>query len=248
MEKLKRGDTREDGMVFWAYDKYKSNGQRWIAENLFHKKIEKNKEAQKNKLKKQKIFSAGYVREDGMVFLRYNKMAKNGEVWISKDEFEKRKAIRRKILNDRYSNDKEFKNKLKKYAIRNRQKIRERMKFYLRDRRKKDILFKLSLNIRALIRDSFKNKNIKKKTKSEKILGCSICDFKKHIESNFQLGMSWENRSEWHIDHIMPVCLAKNELHLIRLNHYSNLRPLYATENLKKSGKYSGEIPQWLKV
>jgi len=49
--------------------------------------------------------------------------------------------------------------------------------------------------------------------------------------------MSWENRHLWHIDHIMPVSMAKTYDEVIRLNHYKNLRPLWAHENLAKSDK-----------
>jgi hypothetical protein len=69
------------------------------------------------------------------------------------------------------------------------------------------------------------------------ILGCTIQEFKLHIEFQFKDGMSWDNRGEWHIDHIMPLSMAKTEDELVRLNHYKNLRPLWAHENLTKSDK-----------
>jgi hypothetical protein len=69
------------------------------------------------------------------------------------------------------------------------------------------------------------------------MLGCSYEDFKLHIEAQFVSGMSWENRSEWHLDHIIPVSSAINEDDLIRLNHYTNFQPLWAVDNLKKSNK-----------
>jgi hypothetical protein len=49
--------------------------------------------------------------------------------------------------------------------------------------------------------------------------------------------MSWENRSEWHIDHIVPLSSAKSEAEIIFLNHYSNLQPLWAKDNIQKSNK-----------
>jgi CRISPR/Cas system Type II protein with McrA/HNH and RuvC-like nuclease domain len=54
--------------------------------------------------------------------------------------------------------------------------------------------------------------------------------------------MSWENRNEWHIDHIMPISMAKTYDEVIRLNHYRNLRPLWAHENLSKSDKTPKEL------
>ena len=47
---------------------------------------------------------------------------------------------------------------------------------------------------------------------STEYLGCNIDTFKKHIEQQFTLGMSWENYSESHIDHKMPLKYNKPSL------------------------------------
>lgn len=74
------------------------------------------------------------------------------------------------------------------------------------------------------------------------LLGCSVQEFKHYIESKFKKGMSWANHGihTWHIDHIKPVCsfdLTK-EYDRKECFHYTNLQPLWANENLRKSGKY----------
>jgi hypothetical protein len=56
-------------------------------------------------------------------------------------------------------------------------------------------------------------------------------------EKQFTEGMTWFNHGEWHIDHIYPVSLATDEHHLKKLNHYTNLQPLWAIDNIKKSNK-----------
>ncbi len=51
--------------------------------------------------------------------------------------------------------------------------------------------------------------------------------------------MSWENRNEWHLDHIIPCSkfnLSKEE-DLKKCFHYSNLQPLWAKDNLSKGSK-----------
>jgi hypothetical protein len=49
--------------------------------------------------------------------------------------------------------------------------------------------------------------------------------------------MSWDNMGKWHIDHIIPISSACGEVDLIKLNHYTNLQPLWEVDNLKKSNK-----------
>jgi len=62
-----------------------------------------------------------------------------------------------------------------------------------------------------------------------------------HIERQFGRGMSWDNMGEWHIDHIRP--LASFEFVSADCPGFkaawalTNLRPLWASDNLKKSYK-----------
>lgn len=69
-------------------------------------------------------------------------------------------------------------------------------------------------------------------------LGCSIEEFKTHLESKFQHGMTWENygRKGWHIDHIKPLSsfdLTDGEQLKIACN-YKNMQPLWWNDNLSK--------------
>lgn len=85
------------------------------------------------------------------------------------------------------------------------------------------------------------------------IIGCSWDEFKAHIESRFYPNpvtgemMTWENygKNGWEIDHIKPLCSAKNLDELIKLSHYTNLQPLWAIDNVKKSiEERRGQIPE----
>ena len=97
----------------------------------------------------------------------------------------------------------------------------------------------LKRSLRGRIYDWCKNKNIKKNNSLAKILGISFTDFKIYIENKFDQNMNWNNYGKyWHIDHIKPLCLAKTEEEMIQLNYYTNLRPLEALENLRKSSKF----------
>lgn len=91
--------------------------------------------------------------------------------------------------------------------------------------------------IRNLIKESLKKNGYSKKSRTREILGCDYQFFVEYISKKFRDGMSWENRSKWHIDHIIPLASAKTEEDIIRLCHYSNLQPLWAKENLSKGSK-----------
>ncbi len=71
------------------------------------------------------------------------------------------------------------------------------------------------------------------------MIGCSWIDFKIYLESKFTEGMSWDNYGKWHIDHIVPLSSfdLSDPVQLEKACHYTNLQPLWAKDNLKKSNK-----------
>ena len=77
-----------------------------------------------------------------------------------------------------------------------------------------------------------------------KLVGCDWTTLKNHIESQFLKGMNWTNREHWHIDHIEPLASAGSEEALMQLCHFSNLRPMWADENLKKGSKAVTHQPE----
>lgn len=107
-------------------------------------------------------------------------------------------------------------------------------------RKERDPLFRFKEAIRGLVKNTFHRKSCNKNCKTYNILGCTFEELKIHIEKQFQSGMTWENHGlyGWHIDHIKPIDLATNKEEVIKLNHYTNLQPLWAKDNLFKSNKY----------
>jgi len=116
-----------------------------------------------------------------------------------------------------------------------------------------DVMFKLKHIARARLSSVLKSKNIKKpttktqnfKSTTIELFGCTPEYLKKHLEKQFhrhpdthQL-MNWKNHTVhgWHIDHRIPLDSAKTSEDIVKLNHYTNLRPMWATENLKKGNK-----------
>jgi hypothetical protein len=139
-----------------------------------------------------------------------------------------------------YENNKDKNRERKKeiYHL-NLESEREKKRKYVSERIKNDPLFKLSFNLRALIRNAIKKKFTEKSKKTIEILGCNFQEFKIYLESKFDENMTWENHGTyWHIDHIKPISLAKNKKEVYDLNHYSNFQPLYWKDNLSKGNKY----------
>ena len=99
-------------------------------------------------------------------------------------------------------------------------------------------LNKLKSSVRNRVYLGLSAKNVYKKEKTQMYLGCSFEFYKNYLEKNFKKGMSWENRSKWHIDHIIPLSSATTEEELIKLFHYTNTQPLWAKDNLSKGARY----------
>ena len=95
--------------------------------------------------------------------------------------------------------------------------------------------------MRGRVRDALKRDNAKKSDHTMTMVGCTIAELYKYLEDQFVDGMSWENRSEWHIDHRRP-CASFNLLDVEQQRmcfHYTNLQPLWSNDNLCKSDKYN---------
>lgn len=120
---------------------------------------------------------------------------------------------------------------------RNRPKNRGKAAAYARLRHATDPMHAMKVRLRARLGLALRNSGYTKKSSMGEILGCSWDELQTHIESKFLEGMSWGNRSEWHIDHVIPLATAKNEADLMTLSHYTNLQPLWTLDNLKKSAK-----------
>jgi hypothetical protein len=141
------------------------------------------------------------------------------------------------IVSYREKNREKLLNQMKDYYYNNSEKLKDDMKKYQRERNRTDSLFNLKSTLRTRIYKFLLVKNIKKNSKTFEIIGCSPNELKEHLERQFTDNMGWDNRSLWHIDHIIPLSSAKSEDEIYKLCHYSNLQPLWAQDNLKKSNK-----------
>ena len=168
----------------------------------------------------------------------YNKKHyQDNKEYHKKYKKEYREANKEKIkeyLKEYYQANKEYH---KEYQKANKEKIKEYKKEYQTHRMQTDPLFKMRRYLRTRTWAAFKNKGYSKNTKTQELLGVDWEVAKQHIEKQFTKGMNWDNYGEWHIDHIIPLASAKNEQEMCNLCHYTNLQPLWAEDNIRKSDK-----------
>lgn len=162
---------------------------------------------------------------------------------VQHDNYVNNKEKHNKRTKIYYENNKEHLLKCsKEYAKTNRVTLNETKRKYHQNRIKTDIEYHLKQKLRnrfwAAIRYGCK------KGSAVHDLGCSIPEFIKYFESLFQPGMSWDNRGEWHIDHIKPLSAfdLTDRNQVIEACHYTNLQPLWAKDNLSKGDKLPSQM------
>lgn len=128
-----------------------------------------------------------------------------------------------------------------RYRNKHRERVRTKRRENQKLKRDTDILYNLKHGLSSSLNQYLRS------TKSKKtldILGCTIEEFKNHIESQFLPWMNWSNRGRnttdynttWQLDHIIPMSTAETEEEVYLLNHWSNFQPLCSKVNLEKTG------------
>jgi len=134
-----------------------------------------------------------------------------------------------KIRNpDRREWNKQNKDKNKQYSL----------KYFQNQRQDPLRKFQWTCNIgisRALTQGWYNDKQMKE------WVGLTAIELKKYIQSQWVEGMNWDNygygEGKWVIDHKMPIASAQNKKEVEKLNHHSNLQPMWWRENLIKGAK-----------
>jgi hypothetical protein len=130
------------------------------------------------------------------------------------------------------------------------QEHKKQLQSETRKRRRLDMPMqeKIADRIRTLIRLQMKKKSATKRSKTVEIIGCSIPEYVKHIENQFESWMNWDNygnkEGQWNIDHIKPVSKFNllDESQVKLAFHFTNCRPLLASENFRKSDKLTATV------
>ena len=144
-----------------------------------------------------------------------------------------------KVIYDktRYKNNKDI---ILVYHKEYDQKNKDKRNKWQNDKYHSNIIHKLKKNISSNINISLLKNKFKKNSRTTEILGCSIEEFKNHLESQFESWMNWDNHggrvvegenTTWDIDHIIPLSSSQTKEELFKLHHYSNTQPLCSLTN-----------------
>lgn len=152
----------------------------------------------------------------------------------------------------------------REYRERNPEKVRQGLRRYrettpieklrsIRNRsnakRMKNPAVKLESLLRKQLLGILKSRGIRKSPKESalELVGCTVEELKLHLEKRFLKGMNWGNHGiqrsggppKWHVDHIKDVRLFDLSIEAQRREcfHYTNLQPLWAVDNIRKSNK-----------
>ena len=153
----------------------------------------------------------------------------------SRKYYEKNKEKRKKYGREYYiKNKKRLNNYNKEWRKNNREKCNE----YIKNRYQNNLELNLIKWMRNSLYRTEKQGHVKNKMNTLMEFGYTPKQLKERIECQFKLGMSWNNRNEWHIDHKKPINKFKSGTSPRIINMLCNLQPLWKIDNLSKGNRF----------
>jgi hypothetical protein len=200
---------------------------------------------QRPEVKERQKLSSKKYREKNKDLVRSWAKAYSEKKKADPEAIRKRKEYEKK----RYQNL-EYRLRKKEYVENNISKIRKYRKQYSlekkddlahkrKQRRLTDKHYKLKLALRSRLSNAVRRNQ--KCDSTLNLLGCDIDFLRRHLESQFIDGMTWDNWSThgWHIDHIVPFGQfdLSDPIQQIAACNWRNLQPLWAKDNHSKLNK-----------
>lgn len=198
------------------------------------KKIELEKKQELLNVGKKQCIKCSEIK--ALKFYHKNKAQFGGHNNVCKDC--RNSNLRNKYNKDDNYSEKQIKKSNNYYKNNSKECIQKSIE-YKRNKEKTDELYRLKKRLKRRVYDIMRQNNWTYNDKKDKYIGCSYRELKKYIEKQFEPGMTWDNNTThgWHIDHTIPMSLAENEEEAARLNYYTNLKPMWAKDNLSKGNR-----------
>ena len=198
----------------------------------YHNKHKNNTDyVEKRKLKSQEFRKTEHYKQLQKQYYELNK-EKIHET-VKEHRLKNIEHYKQRAKENYQKNKKAHQVNVKKYRLENKQRLQalELARYH------NDPITHLKQALRVSLNRALKHGKDIKTNRSLSYLGCSIEEFKNYLEVRFKEGMNWENRSEWHLDHIIPLDKINEGYTLEQLCHYSNFQPLWKTDNLSKGNR-----------
>lgn len=176
--------------------------------------------------------SSVFVRSRANVKYCSKECAKDAE--RERDKIVQREKRRRPKTPEQVEREREYWTKRN-----NSKRQREYVRRYERERTRTDPKYNLHRRMKAMVGNALREK--KNGRSWQDLVGYTLADLMRHLERQFLPGMTWDNRSEWHIDHIIPVSsfsfTSAEDPEFKACWALTNLRPLWGAENIRKNNK-----------
>lgn len=106
-------------------------------------------------------------------------------------------------------------------------------------RMRNDVDYRIRKQLQVQLHYALNCQHASKSNLTLKLLGCSVTELKAHLETQFKRGMAWCNYGQWEIDHKRPCASfdLKKKSQQKKCFHFSNLQPLWRTENRSKGAR-----------
>lgn len=174
---------------------------------------------------------------------------------VCRDYYARNTEAQRESAKKRHERNAERNNALSKaYREKNRDHLltlqRERGRGRFHELYGKDQAFTLRHRMRALMRATMTTN--KGGRRMQEILGYSYDQLRNHLENGFTAGMNWDRfmAGEIHIDHRIPIAYFKPEAQdspeFRMCWSLTNLRPLWAAENISKADRLPDDFEELL--
>jgi hypothetical protein len=162
---------------------------------------------------------------------------------INSKLYVKNKEHYKEISKNWYENNRERKNETRnKWVSENKEFLKEYDRKYKSKKRSTDLMFRLNSTVSIAICLSLHGR--KNGRHWEHLVGYNLEQLIKHLEKQFQPGMTLENhgRYGWHIDHKRPIdsfdFTSPEDEEFKQCWSLENLQPLWWQDNLSKSNKW----------
>ena len=113
------------------------------------------------------------------------------------------------------------------------------LRAWFKEKRQTDVAYRISMHFTVLMHRALGKAKAGRSWRT--FVDYTLEELMTHLERQFLHGMTWENKGDWHIDHIIPRSSfeysSPDDQEFKKCWALSNLQPLWAVDNIRKNAK-----------